>query len=364
MKALTNTATIYAVAERAGVSIATVSRALRGSSLVTQATRERVEQAARELNFRPSRSARSLAEGRNAANGIVFPDLSGPYYAEVVLGYEEAAAELGRSVLILATRGRVNADDQVRDLAGRVDGLVVMGQTIGDDAVREIAATGLPVVLLARPRIDDLATIAAESHRAATELTDHLIAHGHRRFAFLGDPDASYDVAERWNGMREALASKQIAPPAEPVRCGFDEVAGEAAADRALRNDTRPDVLVCANDEIALGALLAAERRGLAVPDELAVTGWDDIMAARHVRPALTTMRQPMRELGAHAARALDARIEGGSAPALDVLPTALTVRSSCGPHHEEDTHALEAPRSGSARTTSPARRSRSTGDR
>lgn len=353
MKALTGTATIYAVAERAGVSIATVSRALRDSDLVAPATKERVQLAARELNFRPSRSARSLAEGRNAANGIVFPDLSGPYYAEVVLGYEEAAADLGRSVLILATRGRENVDQQVTDLASRVDGLVVMGQTIDDDAVRALAATGLPIVLLARPRIEDLATVAAENQQAAHELTEHLIAHGHRRFAFLGDPDASYDVAERWNGMRETLASNGVDPPAEPIRCGFDETEGEAAAESALSTD--PDVLVCANDEVALGALLVAERRGIAVPDELAVTGWDDIMAARHVRPALTTMRQPMRELGAYAARALDAQIEGGSAPRLDVLPTALTVRSSCGPHHEENTHA--SLRSGTARTTAPTRR-------
>lgn len=357
MKALTGTATIYAVAERAGVSIATVSRALRGSDLVTPATKERVQQAARELKFRPSRTARSLAEGRNAANGIVFPDLSGPYYAEVVLGYEEAAAELGRSVLILATRGRDNVEYQVGDLAGRVDGLVVMGQTIDDAAVRELAVTGLPIVLLARPRLDDLATVAAENRLAAKQLTEHLIAHGHRRFAFLGDPDASYDVAERWNGIRETLTSSGIEPPKDPIRCGFDETEGEAAAETALQAKTSPDVLVCANDEVALGALLVAERRGIAVPEELAVTGWDDIMAARHVRPALTTMRQPMRELGAHAARALDAQIEGGSAPRLDVLPTALTVRSSCGPHLEEDTHAPQAPRSGSARTTSPARR-------
>jgi hypothetical protein len=134
MKALSK-ATIYQVAQLAGVSIATVSRALRDSELVTPQTRERVQQAARELQFTPSRLGRSLAEGRHAANGIVFPELVGPYYAEVVLGYEVTAATFGSSTLILATRGRPDAAAAVRDLAARVDGLTVMGQSVGDDVV-------------------------------------------------------------------------------------------------------------------------------------------------------------------------------------------------------------------------------------
>src|ERR1044072_3766155 len=119
MKALSKSkaATIYEVARHAGVSIATVSRALRDSDLVTEATRARVRAAVEALNYTPNQLGRSLAEGRHAANGIVFPDLTGPYYAEVVLGYEEAASELGRSVLILATHGRRDAQAAVLDLA-------------------------------------------------------------------------------------------------------------------------------------------------------------------------------------------------------------------------------------------------------
>jgi LacI family transcriptional regulator len=339
MKALTppegSSPTIYQVAQLAGVSIATVSRALRGSELVAPATRERIEQAARELHFMPSRSARSLAEGRQAANGIVFPDLSGPYYAEVVLGYEEAAAELGRSVLILATHRRANADELVRDLASRVDGMVIMGRTVSDDVAREIAASGVPVVLLARPAVDNLDAIGAENTRPAHDLTNHLLQHGHRRFAFLGDPASSPDVERRWLGLREALAWAGRAAPQAPVRCALDEDAGHAAARTVLgRGRAKPDVLVCANDEIALGAMAAVEELGVVVPGDLAITGWDDIMAARHVRPALTTLRQPMRELGAMAARTLDLRLTDPGAPATRaLLPTKLVVRASCGAH-------------------------------
>jgi DNA-binding LacI/PurR family transcriptional regulator len=125
--------------------------------------------------------------------------------------------------------------------------------------------------------------------------------------------------------------------PAEPTACSFDERGGAEAAERLLR-DHRPRALVCANDEIALGAVIAAERLGLRVPDDLAVTGWDDVMAARHSRPGLTTVRQPMRELGARAARRLHRRLAGDtSEPRHEVLPTQLVLRASCGHHPEED---------------------------
>src|SRR5262245_34466097 len=137
--------TIYDVAKRSGVSTATVSRALRGRG--APETSARILAVAEELQFRPSHLARSLAEQQHAANGIVFPDLAGPYYADVVLGYEEVAAELGRSVLILTTKRRASAEQMVADLAGRVDGMVIMGRTVDDEVVRQIAGTGLPVVL-------------------------------------------------------------------------------------------------------------------------------------------------------------------------------------------------------------------------
>ena len=127
--------TIRDVASKAGVSIATVSRALRDPQIVSPATQHKVAQAAAELEYVPSHLGRQLAERRHAANGIVFPDLSGPYFAEVVLGYEDVAAELGRSVLILSTHGREGAPAMVTDLAGRTDGLVVLGRTVSDDVL-------------------------------------------------------------------------------------------------------------------------------------------------------------------------------------------------------------------------------------
>jgi LacI family transcriptional regulator len=349
--------TIYEVAARANVSIATVSRVLRGSPSVAPTTRRRVLDAVDHLRYTPSRLGRSLAERRHAAHGIVFPDLSGPYFAEVVLGYEEVAAELGRSVLILATHERPAAREMVLDLASRVDGMVVLGRTVDDDAVRQIVATGRRLVLLARPAVGGVDSITADNDGGARALVEHLVGHGHRRFTFLGDEASSPDTHARWIAFREKLREVGVRPPSRPVRCPLDEEVGYAAARGVLGRTGRrlPDVLVCANDEIALGALLAAEERGLGVPDDIAVTGWDDIMAARHARPALTTVRQPMRELGARAARLLHARVEGTAAdPFHDVLPTQLVVRTSCGPHAASGEPTSGTDASDSARRRTP----------
>jgi LacI family transcriptional regulator len=334
LKALSRTkaATIYEVAQHAGVSIATVSRALRDSGLVTEETRARVQAAAAELNYTPSRLGRSLAEGRHAANGIVFPDLVGPYYAEVVLGYEATAASVGSSVLILTTHGRRDAPAAVRDLAGRVDGLAVLGRTVPDHVVAGVAATGLPLVLIARPPVAGVDTIRTRNERTAAALGEHLLRHGHRRFVFLGDPSTAPDVAGRYAGLGAAV------PDVPAVACDLDLDAGRAAAHDLLGDP--PDAIVCANDEVALGVHLAAEAAGLSIPADVAVTGWDDILAARFA--GLTTVRQPMRALGATAARWLHERIaERSTDPAghavrarRRVLPTQLVIRRSCGRHH------------------------------
>lgn len=318
--------TIYEVAQRAGVSIATVSRTLRGTGPVASKTREKVLKAVEELNFTPSRLGVSLAEGRHAANGIVFPNLAGPYYTQVLLGYEEVASELGRSVVILSTKGRTNVRDAVKDLAGRVDGMLVFGHTAPDDLVRELTAAGTPLVFISREPLPGADTLRSENTASAQLLAAHLQEHGHERFAFLGAPmTVGDDVDERWQGVRSVLGAAIEAVPTEEytVECGH------AAALKLMRGRNRPQAVVCSDDEVALGALLAAEELGLSVPGDIAVTGWDDIMAARHARPALTTIRQPMREMGALAARALDELITGARSTQNHLtLTTELVIRA------------------------------------
>ena len=320
--------TIRDVAERAGVSIATVSRVMRESERVRPETRDRVSQAVAELQYTPSQLGRQLAERRHAANGIVFPDLSGPYFAEVVLGYEDVAADLGRSVLILSTHGRDAAPSMVEDMAGRCDGLVILGRTVPDQVVERLAARHTPLVLLARSPIEGVDSVKAENTDSAVRLTEHVIANGARHITFVGDPEDSADVAERWVGVERAVRAAGGVDLRLARSRGLGEEDGAAVASELAAGGALPDAFVCANDELALGLSVGLRGAGIDVPGQVMVTGWDDVMAARYA--GLTTVRQPMRELGATAARLLDELITGSrTEPRHEVLPTELVIRSS-----------------------------------
>jgi len=322
---------IYTVAQRADVSIATVSRVLRGTAPVAPATRDRVLAAMDELRWRPSHVARGLAGKGHSAIGVVFPDLLGPYYAQVVLGFEQHAVADDRSVLILATHGRANADEMVRDLAGRVDGLVVMDRTVSDKLVASLDEAGTPIVLLARDGVGSIPVVRAENISAATRLTAHLLDHGHTRLTFMGDPESAPDVEQRWRGFLRAHETAGVTAPEKPFRCGFLADDGYACGSELLDADDRPTAVMCANDELALGLYRASRELGLRIPDDVAVTGWDDLAAGGLVSPALTTVRQPARELGARAGALLSARIAGSLALRPETLPVDLILRHSCG---------------------------------
>ncbi|HEU5109598.1 MAG TPA: substrate-binding domain-containing protein, partial [Micromonosporaceae bacterium] len=230
----------------------------------------------------------------------------------------------------------------VLELAGRVDGMAILGRTVDDDVVQRVAASGLPLVLIARQPVGGVDNVRTRNSETAAELAAHLAAHGHRRVVFLGDPAGSPDVTGRFAGLTAGLRAAGLPAPTA-VECAIDMAAGEATARGMLARRTRPDVVVCANDEVALGVHLAAEAAGLRIPDDLAVTGWDDVLAARFA--GLTTVRQPMRELGAVAARWLHERISTRTAKddsarraRRRVLPTQLVVRRSCGSHPPEVT--------------------------
>lgn len=330
-RSATPKATIYAVAERAGVSIATVSRALRRPDEVTAAKREAVVRAVLELDYVPHGAARSLAANTHAAHGLVLPELEGPYWSEVLVGYEGMAGELGQSVVLVLAKGKRDIAAATRDLASRVDGLTVVGSGGLPTSVVSRLAERVPLVVLAGSPTPGADLVRSENTQAAAELTGRLLDSGRTALLFVGDPDAAVDVRERYDGFVAAHRERDRVATA-PVRVPFEEAAGRAVADRVLRRRHRPDGLVCANDELALAALDRLLDRGVDVPGEVAVTGWDDIHAARWVRPRLTTVRQPVRSLAGLAARLLQTRIEaGGAAAATHSVPSVPVYRESCG---------------------------------
>jgi LacI family transcriptional regulator len=321
---------VYEVAERAGVSIATVSRVLRGSAPVAEDTRRRVLDAADALRWRPSRLARAFVEQAHGAVGIAFPDLAGPYYSQVIAGFEHEAAARNTAVLILGTHGRANANELVLDLADRVDGVVVMGRTVSDDVVATLDRSHRPVVLLARPPVGEVPAVRAANERSAAALARHLVDHGYRNLAFVGEPDRSPDVAERWRGVRQALRRSGLPEPTGVACGGFDVDHGYQAGLGIFEGGKRFDAVIAANDEVASGLYLAARTHGRRVPDDVAITGWDDTAMAARLHPPLTTVRQPMRELGTRAAALLFDRMDGRPASSV-LMRTAPVIRQSCG---------------------------------
>lgn len=324
-------ATIYSVAERAGVSIATVSRVLSGSTVTSPEATEKVLKAARELAYVPQNSAKSLASSRYQTHAVVIGSLDGPYYSELLMGYEEVAARYDQELLlVVADRPRRNRT--LADLRARVDGVVIAQMDIPTGEIAALASL-IPVVVVGRTEVDGCDGVISESARSATELTRHLIdRHGRRRLVFVGDPALSFDVAARHDGFRAALAEAGLGSAHQPLAVPYTEGGGERATDLVLALPDRPDALVCANDEVALALILGLRSRGIDVGTDVAVTGWDDVTAARYVTPGLTTARQPVREMGGRAAELLHRRVGGQQDPGgQHVLPTEVVIRQSCG---------------------------------
>ncbi len=329
-------ATIYDVAALAKLSIATVSRVLQGTGPVSAKARARVDQAAQELNYVPLRAARSLAVQRHEAHGLVLPDLAGPFYGDLLMGYERWAGEHGQSVILTVTHGNPDPSRTLRDLASRVDGIVVHGNALDSAAIQGLRRANVPIVLVAHPPVTGCDSVRSENASSAEQLTSRLLDHGHRSLLFVGDPDSSYDVSERYAGFSAALHARGFAAP-KPERVPLTEEAGTTFASKLLeatdwKDGERPGGLVCANDELALALVKGLGEGGVSVPGDVVVTGWDDVMAARYVSPGLTTVRQPMAELGRLAAQRLHERVSGERTRARnDVLGTELVLRGSCG---------------------------------
>lgn len=332
--------TIYAVAERAGVSISTVSRVLRGSVPVTEPTRRRVLDAARDLKYVPSGAASSLATQRQPTLGLVLPHLEGEYYAGLLIDFELAAAELGYSVAVTLANPRSDARAAVRTMAERVEGLAFMARSAaGDDLISELAGPRA-VVTVARRQVPEIDAVFAASRPAAAELTGHLIDTGRRRIRFVGTPEPGSDLKGRHDGYREAMTAHDLEPlPA--IDTGLDEASARALVARLLADGLDCDAVVCGNDLIAIAFIQILQDAGVRVPDDLAVTGWDDILTARYITPALTTVSQPIHDLARIAVLRLHEQLTGtptsGAATVLD--STVLHRRSCCTPAAQTSSH-------------------------
>lgn len=337
--------TIKDVARVAGVSVATVSRALNGHQNVAEAVRKRVLDAAATLRYSPHHAARSLSSRRTQTVGVVLPDLHGEFFSELMRGIDQVARTKGQHLLVSSYHG--NPEEQgaaLRAMRGRVDGLLLLSPYVHDAEflARNVDAS-LPLVLINAADAEGWTSIGIDNYGGARVMVRHLLDVGHRRIAFIGGPDDNDDASERLRGYRDGLADAGLEPWELPGR--FDEASGHRAGHALIEMADRPDAVFAANDTMAIACTYALGRGGVRTPDDIAVVGFDDVPLARYVHPSLTTMRVDIAELGARALRALLDPQQGrdaGPGPAEGLQP-ALVIRDSCGANPDRRGHASSA---------------------
>ena len=318
--------TIYEVADAAGVSVATVSRALNGGR-VAPLTRARVLRTAERLGFSPSPAARVLATGKSRAIGVVIPDATGPLYGRMLRGIGLELAQAGYTYLVESSERDPARERQVlRDLSARdVEALVLIGSGLGPRSLAAMQGE-LPSLVLVEREGADLAApmITIDNESAAERATRYLIEHGHTRIAHIAGPRRA--GRERLAGWRRALEAHGLAPG--PVaNGGFTEEGGYRAAQALLARGGFSAVFV-ASDRMALGAYRAVREAGLRVGEDVSVVGFDGLEFGAYLDPPLTTLRQPAQRLGEASARAVLAVLRG-ERPPNEVLPCELVARAS-----------------------------------
>ncbi|GGD66173.1 LacI family DNA-binding transcriptional regulator [Erythrobacter arachoides] len=342
-RAPTGRPTSFDIAYLAGVSQPTVSRALRGDKAVSEATRERIRQIARDLNYTVDKNASSLRSQRSNTIALLFfedptPDESmiNPFFLAMLGSITRACASRGLDLLISFQRMEDDWHVQYQD-SHRADGLILLGYgdyTLYEERLEQLQRQGTHFARWGSVTSDATgSTVGSDNFGAGRLVGEHLIAQGRRRLAFLGHADEHYpEFAQRYRGMCRALEEAGIAPDgALQADAITTEEAGRAAMLALLaRGGERPDAIFAASDLIAIGAMRALAEAGLAVPGDVAVAGFDDIPAASLTSPPLTTMMQDIRGAGERLVETLLARIEERSGPDAR-LPTRLIVRGSTG---------------------------------
>ena len=347
--------TVYDVAQRAGVSIATVSFAFRRPEKISESTRRSVLAAADELGYVPNVTARGLAHGSTRSIGLFAfdylldddnDDAEQPplndrlrarrfplYVDEVQRGVELECWRRGYALMIGGS-GESSSSDVATDLAGRVDALAVFPRTVPAEVLERIARR-IPVVEVSEPVTDGCFNhVTVDNAGGCRQITKHLIeAHGCRELRFLAGQDGSEDLA-RFSGFRSALRKHRLRVPRQPLLCRDGEQAGASALVEKLAVQGMPDAIVCSTDLHALALIDALQAHGIDVPREVAVVGFDGILAGSLAAPALTTVRQPMRQLGRSVVEVLDRRLADPDSPTEHLqLPVSTVIRESCGCH-------------------------------
>jgi LacI family repressor for deo operon, udp, cdd, tsx, nupC, and nupG len=327
-------ATIYDIAKQVGVSAGTVSRALSRPDKVLPATRKRIEEAAAALAYVPNTVARTLKTQRSGKILVTVPDIANPFFAQILQGAEEAAQAADYAVLLGDTQNRPDREERYAQMLPRneADGLIVLGHRLPPTAQEIVKRLGVGAPVVNGCEFDPalgIPSVHIDNAAAARTAMEHLYALGHERIAVVGGPPDNPLHRQRLEGAKAAARAKgrlrllTIAPGDFSVESGY------VAAKKLLSQASAPTAAFCFSDQMALGVLAACRDMAIRVPRDFSIVGFDDLESSRYLTPPLTTISQPMREIGVRAVNLLLAIIESVDAPHQQTLDFSLMLRGS-----------------------------------
>jgi LacI family transcriptional regulator len=328
--------TIYDVARLAGVSTATVSRALNGTGQIAAATSVAIEAAVRQLGYQPNTVARSLVTKTTQTIALLLPDISNPFYAALVSGIQDRALAVGSTMLLCTTEGDPEREEQYLSLlrAKQVDGVLVDGLVLPPERIADFVREGLPIVCLDRD-IDSTSVplVQVDNRLGARLATEHLLSLGHTRIAHVAGAPGLRISDERIGGYSDALAAAAVEHSRALVAVGSFTEEGGYEAMRALLALSKLTAVFAANDLSALGVMHAIAESGRRIPADVSVVGFDDLRLAGHTTPPLTTIHQPAFEIAQRATQLLLDLAAGREVPQrLHLLEPELVIRGSTAP--------------------------------
>lgn len=327
-------ATIYDIAKHVGVSAGTVSRALSRPEKVLPATRKRIEQAAAALGYVPNTVARTLKTQRSSKILVTVPDIANPFFAQILQGAEEAAQAADYAVLLGDTQHQRDREERYAQMLPRneADGLIVLGHRLPPTAQEIVRQLGAAAPVVNGSEFDPalgIPSVHIDNAAAARAAMEHLYGLGHEQIAVIGGPPDNPLHQQRLEGARVAARARGRLRQLTIVPGDFSVESGYAAAKQLLGQAAAPSAAFCFSDQMALGMLAACRDLGIRVPEDFSIVGFDDLASSRYLNPPLTTISQPMREIGVRAVKLLLAIIEGVDVPHQQTLEFSLMLRGS-----------------------------------
>jgi DNA-binding LacI/PurR family transcriptional regulator len=302
--------TVKDIAKKAGVSHSTVSRALHSNPLISEETTERIQQIAGEMGYLPSAAARTLKTNRSQVLGVVLSSVDDPFFSEILQGIEEVIQGSGYSLFIAAAHRDPEREREIVQtmVEHRTDGVIICSTSFSEEKSRQFLQYGVPIVVVNNQAAEEFRySIYHDDIDGSQQVTRHLIELGHKRIAYIGNSISGRITLDRLTGFRQEMESAGLAIPAKYIHeaSGGGAENGISVVEHFLNLPDRPTALVCYNDMMAIGVLKGMQQAGIRVPEDISITGFDNIVFSAYTNPPLTTLDQPKRFIGAEAARLL-----------------------------------------------------------